>query len=59
MVSLAFLGRTGLLSCRQVIYTVFPNRPKDAMRAVRKRLNGNRNFREVMLALTVSSLTFT
>ncbi|CAM4412554.1 unnamed protein product [Leuciscus chuanchicus] len=27
--------------------------PKDAMRAVRKRLNGNRNFREVMLALTV------
>ncbi|TRZ03124.1 hypothetical protein DNTS_014481, partial [Danionella cerebrum] len=29
------------------------NRPKDAMRAVKKRLNGNRNFREVMLALTV------
>ncbi|XP_067279237.1 TOM1-like protein 2 isoform X1 [Pseudorasbora parva] len=27
--------------------------PKDAMRAVKKRLNGNRNFREVMLALTV------
>uniref|UniRef100_A0A673KD61 Target of myb1 like 2 membrane trafficking protein n=1 Tax=Sinocyclocheilus rhinocerous TaxID=307959 RepID=A0A673KD61_9TELE len=26
--------------------------PKDAMRAVKKRLNGNRNFREVMLALT-------
>ncbi|XP_056310380.1 TOM1-like protein 2 isoform X1 [Danio aesculapii] len=27
--------------------------PRDAMRAVKKRLNGNRNFREVMLALTV------
>ncbi|XP_046721909.1 TOM1-like protein 2 isoform X5 [Silurus meridionalis] len=27
--------------------------PKDAIRAIRKRLNGNRNFREVMLALTV------
>ncbi|XP_058509501.1 TOM1-like protein 2 isoform X1 [Solea solea] len=27
--------------------------PKDAMRALRKRLSGNKNFREVMLALTV------
>ncbi|XP_022529073.1 TOM1-like protein 2 isoform X3 [Astyanax mexicanus] len=27
--------------------------PKDAIRAVKKRLNANRNFREVMLALTV------
>ncbi|KAJ3607537.1 hypothetical protein NHX12_024588 [Muraenolepis orangiensis] len=27
--------------------------PKDAMKAVKKRLNGNRNYREVMLALTV------
>ncbi|XP_060757711.1 TOM1-like protein 2 isoform X1 [Neoarius graeffei] len=27
--------------------------PKDAIRAIKKRLNGNRNFREVMLALTV------
>uniref|UniRef100_A0A3B4TNG5 Target of myb1 like 2 membrane trafficking protein n=1 Tax=Seriola dumerili TaxID=41447 RepID=A0A3B4TNG5_SERDU len=27
--------------------------PKDAIRAVKKRLNGNRNYREVMLALTV------
>ncbi|KAM8814881.1 TOM1-like protein 2 isoform 3-T3 [Rhynchonycteris naso] len=27
--------------------------PKDAIRALRKRLNGNRNYREVMLALTV------
>ncbi|KAL6095287.1 tom1l2 [Pungitius sinensis] len=27
--------------------------PKDAMRAVKKRLNGNRNYREVMLTLTV------
>lgn len=30
-------------------------RPKDAIRAVKKRLNGNRNYREVMLALTVSA----
>ncbi|XP_033886494.1 TOM1-like protein 2 isoform X2 [Acipenser ruthenus] len=27
--------------------------PKDAIRALRKRLNGNRNYREVMLGLTV------
>ncbi|KAJ8387134.1 hypothetical protein AAFF_G00160740 [Aldrovandia affinis] len=27
--------------------------PKDAIRAVKKRINGNRNYREVMLALTV------
>nr|XP_009304961.1 TOM1-like protein 2 isoform X2 [Danio rerio] len=27
--------------------------PKDAMRAVKKRLNGNKNYREVMLTLTV------
>uniref|UniRef100_A0A672GQK0 Target of myb1 like 2 membrane trafficking protein n=1 Tax=Salarias fasciatus TaxID=181472 RepID=A0A672GQK0_SALFA len=27
--------------------------PKDAIRAVKKRVNGNRNYREVMLALTV------
>jgi len=33
-------------------------RPKDAIRAVKKRLNGNKNYREVMLTLTVgNSLT--
>lgn len=30
-------------------------RPKDAIRAMKKRLNGNRNYREVMLVLTVST----
>lgn len=34
---------------------VFLCRPKDAIRAMKKRLNGNRNYREVMLALTVSA----
>lgn len=29
------------------------DRPKDAIRAVKKRLNGNKNYREVMLTLTV------
>uniref|UniRef100_A0A667XCX7 Target of myb1 membrane trafficking protein n=1 Tax=Myripristis murdjan TaxID=586833 RepID=A0A667XCX7_9TELE len=28
--------------------------PKDAVRAIKKRIVGNKNFREVMLALTVS-----
>ena len=30
-------------------------RPKDSMRALKKRLGGNKNYREVMLALTVRS----
>lgn len=29
-------------------------RPKDAFRAIKKRIVGNKNFHEVMLALTVS-----
>ena len=30
------------------------SRPKDAVRAIKKRIIGNKNFKEVMLALTVS-----
>lgn len=29
--------------------------PKDAVRAIKKRIVGNKNFKEVMLGLTVSS----
>uniref|UniRef100_A0A3B3DTN2 VHS domain-containing protein n=1 Tax=Oryzias melastigma TaxID=30732 RepID=A0A3B3DTN2_ORYME len=29
--------------------------PKDAVKAIKKRIVGNKNFREIMLALTVSS----
>lgn len=50
-----------LLACCPCVFNVFfyfvcvcVRRPKDAIRAVKKRLNGNRNYREVMLALTVS-----
>lgn len=35
-----------------------PPRPKDAMRALKKRLCGNKNYREVMLALTVRASGF-
>lgn len=37
--------------CYLFIYLIY--RPKDAIRAVKKRLNGNKNYREVMLTLTV------
>lgn len=39
--------------CSAPLSLVFPSRPKDAMRALKKRLTGNKNYREVMLALTV------
>uniref|UniRef100_A0A3Q2T4X4 Target of myb1 membrane trafficking protein n=1 Tax=Fundulus heteroclitus TaxID=8078 RepID=A0A3Q2T4X4_FUNHE len=31
--------------------------PRDAVRAIRKRIVANKNFKEIMLALTVSTLT--
>ena len=33
---------------------VSPVSPKDAVKALKKRIIGNKNFREIMLALTVS-----
>lgn len=33
---------------------VFLPRPKDAVKAIKKRIVGNKSFREIMLALTVS-----
>ena len=35
------------------IYYAGVYRPKDAIRAIKKKIVGNKNFREVMLALTV------
>lgn len=44
------------ITCCHIFFTsVYMCRPKDAIRAMKKRLNGNRNYREVMLALTVST----
>lgn len=37
---------------KQIVFT-FP-RPRDAVKAIKKRIVGNKNFREIMLALTVS-----
>lgn len=31
------------------------SRPKDSVKAIKKRIVGNKNFREIMLALTVSN----
>lgn len=41
------------LECVIQLCLLSPSRPKDAMRALKKRLCGNKNYREVMLALTV------
>jgi len=37
-----------------LIYYLFPCRPKDAVKAIRKRLSNNKNFKSVLLTLTVS-----
>lgn len=36
---------------------VFLPRPKDAVKAIKKRIVGNKSFREIMLALTVSVIS--
>ena len=36
---------------------VFLPRPKDAVRAIKKRIVGNKSFMEIMLALTVSIIS--
>ena len=33
---------------------LFPPRPRDAVKAIKKRVVGNNNFQEVMLTLTVN-----
>lgn len=41
---------------KSILLFVFFASPKDAFRAVKKRIVGNKNFHEVMLALTVNIL---
>lgn len=41
--------------CFLIIWYVY--RPKDAAKAIRKRLSGNKNFKSVLLTLTVSVVT--
>lgn len=49
----------GTTEVRLTVTKKFPlYRPKDALRAIKKRIVGNKNFKEVMLALTVSAVLF-
>lgn len=50
-----FLEFANRYSVKTQNFFMFVYRPKDAMRALKKRLSGNRNYREVMLGLTVRS----
>lgn len=51
---LAFCVRKEDSMPKPIILFVLFTSPKDAFRAVKKRIVGNKNFHEVMLALTVS-----
>lgn len=53
-VSATALTRRTLVLLHNLSPSDFSCRPKDAFRAIKKRIVGNKNFHEVMLALTVS-----
>lgn len=54
LLSLSIRNQLVLLRLHATDYLKCNYRPKDAVRAMKKRVVGNKNFKEVMLALTVS-----